>query len=324
MITSVPLSLQKKLLAWFEKNKRVLPWRKTGNPYAIWISETMLQQTTSKAVIPYYKKFLKKFPNLSTLAKADIKELYSIWAGLGYYKRADNLLKAAREIKKQKHFPKSYKELLNFPGFGPYTSRAVSSIAFEEPVGVLDGNVVRFLSRFHALFLKSWVVSEKVQLQSVSDLWVKNQKASQINQALMEIGSLICRSSEPLCLLCPLTSHCQAYKKGLQSQLPLKRKRKTVELWHWRVHKIQKNFKWAFVKNKQLPFLKNRFVFPGPCKKVDSKPKEWDFIHSIMNYQIFISVQDKKDDRKQLFHWLTRSEIKKLNPSSLIKKALDC
>ena len=262
MIKSISPSLQKKLLSWFEKHKRSLPWRQTKDPYPIWISETMLQQTTSKAVIPYYKKFLKKFPNLEALAGSNIKQLYSVWAGLGYYKRADNLLKSARQIQKHKHFPKSYKELLNFPGFGPYTSRALSSLAFEEPVGVLDGNVIRFLSRFHALFLKSWHASERAELQAFSDLWVQKQRPSQINQALMEIGSLICRSSEPLCLLCPLASHCQAFKAGLQERLPLKRPRKKVEFWYWRLYKIQKNLKWAFVKNKKLPFLKKSVYLP--------------------------------------------------------------
>lgn len=323
MIKSISPSLQKKLLSWFEQNKRELPWRKTKDPYAIWISETMLQQTTSKAVIPYYKKFLKKFPNLSILAGADRGELYSVWAGLGYYKRADNLLKAAKEIKQKKCFPKSYKELLELPGFGPYTSRAVSSIAFEEPVGVLDGNVIRFLSRFHALFLRSWRSSDKAQFQFISDLWVRDHKPSQINQALMEIGALICRSSDPLCLLCPLASHCQAYKKGFQTKLPLKRHKKKVEFWSWRIYKIQNKLKWAFVKNNKIPFLKNQFIFPGPCKKVNSKPEKWDFIHHIMNYQIFISVQNRKYTRKNSFHWFTKSEIRKLNPSSLITKALN-
>ena len=119
---SIHHSFQQKLLSWFELNKGDLPWRQTKDPYAIWVSEVMLQQTTSQAVIPYYKEFLKIFSNISSLAQANKKELFSLWAGLGYYKRAENLIQAAKEIKKQKNFPKTHSELLKLPGFGPYIS----------------------------------------------------------------------------------------------------------------------------------------------------------------------------------------------------------
>lgn len=323
MIKSINKSLQKKLLFWFERNKRELPWRKTKDPYAIWISEIMLQQTTSTAVIPYYKKFLKKFPNIFSLAKANKEDIFPIWAGLGYYKRAESLILAAKELQKQKRFPKTYKQLLKLPGFGPYTSRAVSSLAFEEPVGVLDGNVIRFLSRFHALPLKWWTSKDRKQLQQFSDLWVNNEKASKMNQALMEIGSLICRSKNPLCLLCPLLKGCQAHKKELQESLPLKKAKKYFENWYWKPEKIKKNSKWAFVKNTSLPCLKGHFVFPGKANKIKDKAKRYDFIHNITNYQIFISVQNKTTNKHNSLQWFTKSEIEKLNPSSLIKKILN-
>ena len=283
----------------------------------------MLQQTTSKAVIPYYEKFLKQFPDISALARANKKELFSVWAGLGYYKRAENLLQAAKELNKKKKFPGAYKELLNLPGFGSYTARAVSSIAFEEATGVLDGNVIRFLSRFHGLALKHWQSSDKATLQSLSDLWVKNQKPSQINQALMEIGSTICRSKNPLCLLCPLIKSCQAWNKNLQGSLPLKKVRKPPEFWYWEAEKIKRGLKWAFVKNTQWPFLKGRFVFPGSCKKRKRKPKIYDFVHNIMHYQIFVRIQNKANNKQGSLYWLTKSQIKELNPSSLIEKILN-
>lgn len=313
---------QRKLLLWFEKSKRELPWRKTRDPYAIWVSEVMLQQTTSQAVIPYYKKFIKKFPNISLLAKAEKEELFPIWAGLGYYKRAENLIQSAKELKKRGAFPKNYKELLKLPGFGPYISRAVSSLAFEEPVGVLDGNVIRFLSRFHALPLKWWKTKDKNKLQNISDLWVKNQKASRMNQALMEIGSLVCRSKNPLCLLCPLLKSCQAHKEGLKQKLPLKKPSPDLEFWYWKPEKIRKNTKWAFVKNTKWPFLKGHFVFPGIAKKIKSKAKDYDFIHSIMHYRIFVSIQKRPKKLSPSVFWFTESQIEKRNPSSLIKKVL--
>ena len=315
-------SLQNKLVHWFEKNKRTLPWRQTKDPYKIWISEIMLQQTTSKAVIPYYKKFLQKFPNLASLSKAKQEQVFSLWVGLGYYNRAKNLIQSGRMIYKQKSFPKTYKELLQFPGFGPYTARAVSSLAFEEPVGVLDGNVIRFLSRFYALQTKHWQFKEKAELQKLSDNWIQNQKPSQINQALMEIGALICISPKPLCLLCPLRANCKAYKKGIQEKLPIKKEKKATEFWHYHAERIKKQDKWAFVKNTKMPFLKGRLLFPGLSKKLKHKVLNYDFNHNIMNYQIFVTIKTKQGRPRSSFKWYSSSEIKKLNPSSLISKIL--
>ena len=320
---SVSSSLQNKLLSWFEKSKRALPWRQTKDPYKIWVSEVMLQQTTSKAVIPYYKKFLQKFPNLRALSQAKKNQIFSLWAGLGYYNRAKNLMRAGQIIHKQHSFPKNYKELLKLPGFGPYTARAVSSLAFEEPVGVLDGNVIRFLSRFYALKTKHWKLNERAKLQKLSDNWVQNQKSSQINQALMEIGALICISPKPLCLLCPLRINCKAYKKGLQEKLPLKKAKKAIEFWHYQAERVKKQNKWAFSANTTMPFLKGRLLFPGSSKKLKSKAKNYDFMHNIMNYQIFITIKNQFSQSHSALSWYNSSEIKELNPSSLIKKILE-
>ena len=320
---SVSPFLQKKLLHWFEKNKRILPWRQTKDPYKIWVSEVMLQQTTSKAVVPYYKKFLQKFPNLSSLSQANKKQVFSLWAGLGYYNRAENLIKSAKIIHKQNFFPKNHIELLKLPGFGPYTARAVSSLAFEEPVGVLDGNVIRFLSRFYALEIEHWKLKERKKLQELSSEWVQNQASSQVNQALMEIGALICASPKPLCLLCPLRKDCKAYKKNLQEKLPLKKLKKATEFWHYQAERIKKQTKWAFVKNKNMPFLKGQLLFPGSSKKLKYKAKTYDFKHSIMNYQIFITVKERFSQTHTQLKWYSQSEIQELNPSSLIKKVLE-
>ncbi|MCY4321129.1 MAG: A/G-specific adenine glycosylase [Bdellovibrionaceae bacterium] len=282
----------------------------------------MLQQTTSKAVVPYYNRFLKHFPDLKSLSKAKTEQVFSLWSGLGYYNRAKNLIKSSRIIYKQKFFPKTYKELLKFPGFGAYIARAVSSIAFEEPVGVLDGNVIRFLSRFYGLKIKHWQSKEKAELQKISDSWVQNQKSSKMNQALMEIGALICVKQKPLCLLCPVRVNCQAYKKGLQEKLPLKKEKKSTEFWHYYPEKIKRQHKWAFVKNTKMPFLKGHLLFPGLSKKLKHKATNYDFDHSIMNYKIFITIKTKRKHSLSLFKWYSSSEIKKLNPSSLIQKVL--
>ncbi|MCZ0932045.1 MAG: A/G-specific adenine glycosylase, partial [Oligoflexia bacterium] len=213
--------------------------------------------------------------------------------------------------------------LLKLPGFGPYTARAVSSLAFEEPVGVLDGNVIRFLSRFYSLKIEHWKLKERAKLQKLSDAWVQNQKSSQINQALMELGALICASPKPLCLLCPVRASCKAFKKGAQEKLPLKKEKKATEFWHYQAERIKKHNKWAFVKNTTMPFLKGRMLFPGLSHKLNGKAQNYDFKHSIMNYQIFITIKTKLSQPRSVLNWYSPSEIKELNPSSLIKKILE-
>lgn len=317
---TVPKRWQINLLNWFNKNKRTLPWRNTKNPYAIWISEVMLQQTTSKAVIPYYKKFMEKFPQLKNLAQAHKSEVFPLWAGLGYYRRAENLIQAAEQIYKKNKFPQSYKELLTLPGFGPYTARAVSSLAFQESVGVIDGNVIRFFSRFYGVPWKWWQTQDKKELQNRADAWVQGQNSRLMNQALMEIGSLICTPKKPLCLMCPLVKHCKSFKKKTQNHLPLKQSKKSFQIWHWKPRKIQQGYKWAFSTNQKLPFLKGKMMFPGSIQKLKNKPKKYDFSHTITHHQIFITIQKKSTSQNRDWEWLSQKEILAKNPSSLIKK----
>ena len=312
---------QKKLLNWFKENRRSLPWRETKDPYKIWISEVMLQQTTVKAVIPYYKKFLSAFPDVESLAGAEKEEVYSLWAGLGYYFRARNLMETARIIRKQGGFPENFRELLKLPGFGPYTARAVSSLAFEEAAGVLDGNVIRFLSRFYGLPLKWWRREGRNRLQELADLWVKGQKPSLMNQALMEQGALIC-AKKPFCFFCAVRQDCAAFKKGAMDRLPLKREKPPAELLHWKPRLIRKSDCLAFVRNTKLPFLKNLPVFPGTLQKIPRPPKTKDFCHSITHYKIYVSVETKALPPSSRFIWIPEREIPRQNPSSLIRKIL--
>ena len=316
--------IQTKLLQWFQEHKRNLPWRNTKDPYSIWISEVMLQQTTSTAVIPYYIRFLKKFPNVKKLSQSKKTEVFSLWAGLGYYRRAENLIKAAKEIEKQNYFPRNYKDLLLLPSFGNYTSRSVSSLAFKESVGVVDGNVIRVLSRFHGEAFKWWKTSDRNKLQNLADLWVQNVDSSLMNQSLMELGSLVCLAKNPVCLICPMMKSCKAFKSKKQNKLPLKKAKKAIEIWHWQPEITSKNLKWAFITNKDIPFLKNKIMFPGSIKKIKSKPKKYNFCHSIMHYQIFISIKfiNIKKLKNKNIQWFTKKQSMELNPSSLIQKIL--
>lgn len=281
----------------------------------------MLQQTTSTAVIPFFEKFLARFPTLKSLAEASIEDVYERWAGLGYYSRARNLHKAAQLIQKNGQFPKTYLELLEYPGFGPYTSRAVSSLAFGEHCGVLDGNVIRFLSRFYGLSVEWWKPKARAQLQHLSDEIVQHGPPQELNQALMEIGATICTPKSPSCFLCPVSKSCVALAQGLAAELPLKKPRKDSEIWIWEAEIVERKGKIGFVKNSYAPFLRGQWLLPGRVVKAKSKPKKYDFEHSITHHQIFVSVKKSKQPSKDL-HWISRGDVAKYVPVSLVKKAL--
>ena len=205
--------LKQQLLTWYDKNHRPLPWRKTRDPYRIWISEIMLQQTTVTAAAPYYEKFLQHFPNLETLAKATQEQVYAQWAGLGYYSRARNILKAAKILANLPNFPCVYKELLKLPGIGNYTSRAISAFAFGEEVGALDTNVIRVLSRVFNSDTPPWTTAGRQILQAYADEIVRNGPAFEANQALIELGATLCTAKNPQCLPCPWNNDCESLKK---------------------------------------------------------------------------------------------------------------
>lgn len=318
-------NLQKKLLKWYEKQKRPLPWRANKDPYRIWISEVMLQQTTVTAVIPYYERFLKAFPKLETLAKAQEKHVLEMWSGLGYYSRARNLHKAAKELL-QTGFPKFYVDLIKYPGFGPYTSRAVTSIAFDEAVGVLDGNVIRLLSRLDNQAIEWWKTAGRNQLQDRADQLVQNVSAGEMNQALMELGATICTPKSPACLLCPWQQQCESLKNGTQLQLPLSKPKRESEVWIWRPTVVEKSQKILLAENDYAPFLKGQWLYPGKIEKKKTPPKKFNFKHCITHHEIYVlpevldnsQLYKKSRDQK----WAAISELKQWNPSALLQKVL--
>jgi A/G-specific adenine glycosylase len=210
------------LLAWYARGHRDLPWRRTSDPYRIWVSEIMLQQTRAQAVIPYYEKFLQRFPTVETLAAAAEDDVLALWAGLGYYSRARNLRRAAMEIAAAGGFPREYDAIRALPGIGDYTAAAVASIAFELPHAVIDGNVLRVVARVEndAADIASSVTRER--FRAVAQSWLPPAEAGHFNQALMELGATVCVPRNPLCLVCPLASCCRARQQGTAAQLPVK------------------------------------------------------------------------------------------------------
>ncbi len=322
----VSKSSQKLLINWYAQNARPLPWRKTKDPYKIWISEVMLQQTVAAAVIPFYERFLLRFPDVTTLAHAHQNDVLEVWSGLGYYTRARNLQKAAKEID-QMGFPTSYQQLIHLPGFGPYTSRSVSSIAFDESVGVLDGNVIRVLSRFHNLKLEWWKPKIRDHLQTMADKWVRGVSSATTNQALMELGATICTPQSPACLLCPLQKSCSGFSHKTTTLLPLKKPRKQKEIWLWKANVITYKNKLAVVTNRYAPFLKNQILLPGTTKKLSSPPKKFDYKHNVTHYEIYVKTNLKALNSiekmpKTELEWIHLKNIKKRLHLSLIQKAL--
>lgn len=316
-----------RLVAWFESESRPLPWRQSRDPYKIWISEIMLQQTTVKAVIPYFNRFIKRFPNVQSLADAKLEDVYEFWAGLGYYSRARNIHKAAKELVAMTEFPKTHHQLLKLSGFGDYTARAVSSQAFAEKVGVVDGNVIRVLSRRFALPVEHWKSKDKKTLQEIADIYACLADPSQVNQALMELGATICTPQNPTCLLCPLKKNCLALKQDKIAELPLKKPKRASEIWQWNVDLIEDKGRIAFVTNEYAPFLKKQWILPGQVRQKQAAPKDFDFQHAITHHKIYVKITRRKSNFKSAkfadIQWFSRKQLKEKVPFSLIQKAVD-
>jgi len=226
-------AFRRQLLGWFGQFQRDLPWRRTKDPYRIWLSEIMLQQTRVAAAIPYYERFLQRFPDVHSLANAPEEEVLRLWSGLGYYNRARNVQKAAQEIvaKHKGQFPTRFGDALGLPGIGNYTAAAILSIAFDAKQAVLDGNVARVLARLGAIrgdFRESQLWQE---LQETADSLLEPKWPGDWNQAMMELGATLCTPKSPQCLLCPVVQFCEGRRLGIAESLPEKRKKRaTVEV----------------------------------------------------------------------------------------------
>ncbi|MBL7543064.1 MAG: A/G-specific adenine glycosylase [Bdellovibrionaceae bacterium] len=319
------------LAAWYKTNQRKLPWRESKNPYYIWISEVMLQQTTVAAVMPYFERFITRFPTLSQLADAPLDHVLEMWSGLGYYSRARNLHKAAQSLNAVP-FPITHQELIKFPGLGPYTARAVTSIAFGDRAGVVDGNVIRVLCRRWGLKLEWWKNKEKDKLQIIADDLVQHGDPSMVNQGLMELGATVCSREKPICGLCPWNKSCLAFKTNQVAELPLRKPKKEKSLWLYNPEIVQKNSQILLAKNLAIPVLSRMWMIPGTVQKITKKPSAYDFTHSVTDHIIYVVSQRPSPRRhstsiiskKDIDHlkWIPISDIGKYSQSSLTKKLL--
>jgi A/G-specific adenine glycosylase len=249
-----PASFSEQILFWYDQNARQLPWReKEPNPYKVWLSEVMLQQTTVGTATPYFLKFITKFPTVACLAKAQESEVLRMWEGLGYYSRARNLLKCAL-ILVEKGFPKRPSDWISLPGIGPYTAAAVSAIAFEYPVLALDGNIKRVMSRVHA--------KNHVNFSDPEHSMLPENRFGDYNQALMDLGALICKPKNPQCFICPVQRRCLSFALGKTSFFP--EKKQAVEKRKQKIHVlIIKKGEFVFIQNQEKDLLlKGLYIFP--------------------------------------------------------------
>lgn len=218
-----PATISRRILSWYARHQRDLPWRRTRDPYAIWVSEIMLQQTRVDTVIPYYRAFMERFPVIEALAQAPLEEVLKVWENLGYYSRARHLHKAAQKVLEEfgGKVPESLSDLLGLPGVGPYTAAAILSFAFEKNIAAVDGNVVRILCRVFAVQKPPQETHVRKQMSRMADTLVPKGDSSFYNQGLMDLGATICTPRRPACENCPVNDLCKAYGSGLQEQLPV-------------------------------------------------------------------------------------------------------
>jgi len=257
------MNLNKLILKWYDKNKRDLPWRKTKNPYNIWISEIILQQTRMEKGINYYKSFISKFPDLESLATSEEKDVLLLWQGLGYYSRARNLHHTAKYLyyDLDSKFPKSYKELVNLKGIGDYTASAILSICFEKKHPVLDGNVFRIISRIFG-------IKDPIDLNNSRKVFKKKaiellprSRFGDYNQGLMDFGSMVCRPKNPSCSNCLISKKCVAYKNQLVDSLPVKAKKNKIKTLYFEYLVVNNNNK-ILIERVEDGIWKNLYQFP--------------------------------------------------------------
>ncbi|MHA6260284.1 A/G-specific adenine glycosylase [Sporosarcina sp. CAU 1771] len=252
------------LISWYKEEKRDLPWRKTSNPYYIWISEVMLQQTRVDTVVPYYERFISKYPTMETLADAEENDLLKMWEGLGYYSRVRNLQAGVREVVESygSEVPSNRQEISTLKGVGPYTAGAILSIAFGVSEHAVDGNVMRVISRLLLIEEDISIARTRKVFEEVVMELIDPSDPSSFNQGLMELGATIC-TPRPKCLLCPVREFCSAFHEGRQEELPVKTKKvkkRTVSVMSFAISNAEG--KWLLGKRPEKGLLANLWEFP--------------------------------------------------------------
>jgi len=315
--------ISKKILNWYDLNKRLLPWRKKVSlekkQFYTLVSEFMLQQTQVVTVIPYFNRFIKDIPNIQTLAKIQNKKLIKLWEGLGYYSRAKNLKKTAQVVLKnfQGKLPNNFEDLISLPGIGSYTASAILAIAFNKPYIPLDGNIERILKRY--LYLKKVKEIKKDNLFKKKSIFGISSRSSDYAQALMELGALICKPNNPLCNQCPISKNCKSYKKK-DFKLVKINKKNIDKYFILKVYK--KNQRYLLIKNTKFNFLKNLNIFPME-ELLNPKNFNKNLNFKMSNMNMNIKIQYLKDNQKfPSSSWIDKKKLHSYMLPSFTKKVV--
>jgi len=316
--------ITKKILNWYDNNKRSLPWRircsTKKKEYFTLVSEFMLQQTQVKTVIPYFNNFLKDIPNLKSLAKVSEAKLLKHWQGLGYYSRAKNLKKSAKMIlvNYNGRLPDNFEELKKLPGVGDYTASAISAIAFNQQIIPLDGNIERVLKRI--LYLKTEDEIKKENLHKKKKIFGQTSRSSDYAQALMEIGALLCKPKNPYCKKCPITKNCLSFKR---KDFDIKKKNRKIIDKFYLATLYRNDNQLLLIKNEKFKFLKNLLIFPmreiTKSYSLLKKRKKLNVKMSNMNMNIYIDFLNIKNKPKNGL-WIEKTKLKNYMIPNFTKK----
>lgn len=283
------------LLDWYGKEGRDLPWRETTDPYKIWISEIILQQTRVVQGRDYYFRFIEKFPNVKSLANAEEDEVLKLWQGLGYYARARNVHAAAKQVMDSFNgiFPSAYSDIISLKGIGEYTAAAIASIAFNEPYAVVDGNVFRVVARLFGITLSIHSSEGKKMIKEIAQSLLNREDPGRYNQAVMDFGALICTPAQPKCMACVLQDHCMAFAGNRVGELPVNDRKISIRNRYFHYFHIQHNGNTFLQKRNGSDIWKNLFEFP-----LIETPEPADF-----------TLLEKTEPFRQLFHGLSSISI---------------
>jgi A/G-specific adenine glycosylase len=345
MTPSALASVRRRLLDWYARHRRELPWRRNADPYRVWVSEVMLQQTTVKTVLPYYEAFLERFPDVQALGAASEEQVLARWSGLGYYHRARNLHRGARHVATHHagRFPRSLEAALAVPGVGLYTASAVLSIAYDLPLPVVDGNVRRVLARLLVLRGPQWKKDGPYYNQAQALLDPK--APGDWNQAVMELGATVCTPRKPTCPVCPLRSSCGAHRQGLTESLPEGRARRAPVEVTVAMAVVERDGRYLLVRREEGPLMGRMWEIPQTS--LDSKgradlARELRARHGlevtagalltrarhaitfrrieVEAYRARLRSEPPKDNER--FRWVSAAELRALPVSSMTQKVL--
>jgi A/G-specific adenine glycosylase len=331
--------IQQSILIWFKKNKRRLPWRQNRNWYKVWISEIMLQQTQVEQVINYYNNFITKFPTVHDLANADLQDVLKVWEGLGYYSRARNLYKAAKIIAYQYNgeFPKTKIEIIKLPGIGEYTANAILSLVYNQSYSVVDGNVIRVISRLFGISDNVRLSTTLKKIKSMTDKLLPANDSANFNEAMMELGALICLPKNPFCQKCPVMSSCLALENNLINIIPFKNKKAAKPSITVIIQIYKQSSKYYIVKRKDHGLLGGFWEFPIKIieniqgleaynhKKIFNVVKHSYTHFNLLMYPVLITKNELhiKENLYTEFRWIELNKIRDFPIHRAMQKILE-